>query len=175
MGKIRFLFLSLILVFSSCAGIQTYVDYDEEIAYDQYKTFDYFTELETGLEDLDEARVLRILDEEIEKKGFSKSDQPDFYINLYSESFKKRNQHNIGLSIGTYGRNVGGQIGSGIPINSTQNMLSLIIEIVDAEQNILVWQGIVDAKVAENYTPEKKKAYFQKQIKKLLKEFPPKK
>lgn len=173
MKRLKILIIFSFCLLTSCAGIQTYVDYDEEVDFQSYQTYSYYGEMETGLEELEENRLFQILDEALQDKGYSPSESADFYINFYSDRFQKTSQHNIGLSIGTIGRNVSGQVGSGIPINSTQNIQSITLEIVDASAQILVWQGIVEAKAPDHYAPEKKKAYLKKQIQKLLKQFPP--
>lgn len=173
MKFLKILLLFALILLSSCAGIQTYVDYDEEIDYQAYKSYTYYTEMETGLDELEEKRMFQVLDEIFQEKGYHSSDSADFKVNLYTEQFQKTSRHNIGLSVGTIGHHVSGHVGSGIPINSTQNMRSITIEIADASTDILVWQGIVEAKAPDHYTPKKKKAFLKKQIQKLLKQFPP--
>ncbi|HLS29812.1 MAG TPA: DUF4136 domain-containing protein [Flavobacteriaceae bacterium] len=167
------IFFSLIL-FTSCGGVKTYTDYDETLDYNQFKTFDFYDPMETGLDDLDEKRLKTSLREVLAEEGFEQQEDPDFMINFYSESYQKKRQHNIGVRVGTFGRNVGGSLGSGIPINSSENIINITVEFAETANNELFWQGVAEGKLSPKSAPEERRAYFKKAIQKLLKSYPPK-
>src|SRR5699024_4380627 len=169
-----FIFFILIL-FSSCGSIQTYTDYDEEINYRNLTSFDFYKDMETGFDDLEEKRFKNALKEKLAVLQVEQTTKnPDFKVNFYSEIFQENHRHNIGVNIGTIGRNVSGNIGSRIPINTTKHILSITIEFAHPENNEMFWQGITEAKINPKSTPEEKKKQLEKMLKKLLKDFPPK-
>lgn len=172
--------LNILVVFgliflTSCGGLKTYTDYDETLDYKNLQSFDFYDRMKTGLDELDEKRFNSSLIEVLEEKDFiQKENKPSFLINFYSETYLKKRQHNIGVSIGTYGRNVGGSLGSGIPIKTSENILSITVEFVHPDTNELFWQGIAEGKLNPKNTPQERTAYFKKMIQKLLKDYPPK-
>lgn len=169
-----FIFFGLIL-FTSCGGVKTFTDYDENLNYSQLKTFDFYDPMETGMDDLDEKRLKKSLKEVLTEEGFEQTGtNPSFMINFYSESYEKKRQHNIGVRIGTFGRNVGGSIGSGIPIKSSENMMVITVEFAKPRNNELYWQGVAEGKLSPKSTPEERSTYFKKAVQKLLKSYPPK-
>lgn len=165
-------FLFIVLLFSSCGSIQVYTDYDENISWEEMKSYDFYEDMETGLNDLDEKRVFAALEKELENRNFTTSNQPDFRINLYTEAYQKHSQNIIGLNVGTYGNHVGGQIGSGIPINSTADMLRITVEFANASTHELFWQGIVEDKMKPNESPKDREARLTQMIKKLMAKYP---
>lgn len=165
---------TLLATLISCGGIQVYTDYDETLNYDQFHSYNFYKNLETNLDQLDEKRVVEALKGELKQKEFYlDSLQPDFRINVYSDQYKKNKQHNIGINIGTYGRHVGGSIGSGIPIRSSEQIISLTIEFADGKTNELFWQGVTESPISPNIRPEERSDLFKKMIKKVLKKYPP--
>lgn len=175
MKNISILIFFSLLLLTSCGGVKTYTDYDETLSYEHLKTFAFYDSMKTGMDDLDEKRLQSSLKETLIADGFEFNEEdPSFMINFYGESYEKKQRHNIGVNIGTYGRNVGGSIGSGIPINSSQNMLNITVEFAKPSNNELFWQGVAEGKLNHKSTPEERRAYFKKAVQKLLKSYPPK-
>lgn len=166
----------ILLVFSltSCSSLKTYTDYDETLDLNQFKEFSFYEDMKTGMDDLDEKRFRAVLEEELIQKGFKKSEHPSFRIYFYSKSYEKKNRHNIGVSIGTFGRHVSGRVGSGIPITSTDHIQTVTVEFADAKTNTLFWQGVSEENMNRATNPQQKRALYQKMVKKLLKKYPPK-
>ncbi len=80
--------LILIIFVTSCAPIYVNYDYEKTIDFSQYKTYNYYSNIETGLSELDSSRLMNILDSEMKVKGFSLSETPDFYINIKTQEFQ---------------------------------------------------------------------------------------
>lgn len=173
MRKYSFL-LCFIVVAMACGGIKTYQDYDETVNFAQYRNFEFYEDMETGLSDLDEKRFKSAIDSVLEEKDFSNDDNPDFKINLYSETYQKDNRSALGIGLGTIGHNVSGNINSGVPIGRLDDMLSLTIEFVDAESNNLFWQGVVEGKFNKSTAGEDRKKIINEMAEKALGHFPPK-
>lgn len=174
MKKLPYIFGLVLLMLAGCGGVKTAVDYDESINFNRYTDFSFYDNMKTGLTDLDENRFKDAVVKALEEKGISEADNPQLRVNFYSKSFDKRKQHNIGVNIGTIGRHVRGNVGSGIPIRSTQHILSVTVELVDAQSDILIWQGVAEGDTKGNTSPEKRREFFEKMAKKLLKNYPPK-
>lgn len=117
----------------SCNTVRVTYDYDRSTDFNAYKTYNFH---QKGLEklevnDLDKRRILSSIEAEMTAKGFTKSDQPQLYINILASSKEKINVDN-----GYYGGYWGGpsrvyQYTSG----------TIIIDVIDDQKNILVWQG----------------------------------
>jgi len=167
--------LFLLIGLTSCSGLQTFTDYDETLDFEELNSFEFFDPLESGMDELDEKRFKSAVADILQEKEVNLSEEnPDFKINFYLEAYQKNHQHNIGLSVGTYGRSVSGSVGSGIPIRRTTSRMSITVEFVHYHNHELFWQGVVDAKANLGLNPEERTAYFKKLAKKLLKNYPPK-
>lgn len=171
--KTRLICMLFCFALLSCGGIKTYTDYDETAEFDQYTSFDFYEDMETGLDTLDQKRFTAALTDALKEKGLKNKATPDFKINYYSDFFKNEDQHNINIGMGTIGSHVGGNISSGIPLRFKEYIISLTIEFVDAETDELYWQAIGEGKFNPNMPPEKRTEFFKKLAKKAVKDYPP--
>lgn len=162
------------LTLIACSGVETVVDYDEEVDFSPYDTFGFYDNMEPGLDSLDIRRINAVLVDELEEKDYSiNQEKADLLINYYADTYETENRHNIGIGIGTIGRSVSGNISSGIPLKSHNQYLTLTVELINATNGQLYWQGVVEQKLKPNLKPEERKAFFQKALHKLLKNYPP--
>ncbi len=162
----------LFLVMTSC-GVTTHYDYDKQTDFVAYKTYDYYDEIESGLNQLDDKRIKQNIDSILQGQGYLKSQNPLFYINFYVKEGAIRTRNTIGVGIGGGGRAVGYGISGGIPIGGRSIDQQLTLDFIDAQQDRLIWQGVADSSIKEKASPEQKEAYYLKIITKLLKGFPP--
>ena len=67
----RFL-LGFVVVFlmMSCGAVKVDYDYDRDVDFSKYSTYNYFSDVETGLSQLDERRLIRVLDSTLKTKGY---------------------------------------------------------------------------------------------------------
>ena len=165
--------LGLFLLLS--CGAYVGVDYNEETDFSGYTTYNYYPDRETGLNQLDERRIMRVTDSILQQKGFTKSDTPQLYVNFYAEETVSNSRSTIGIGIGGGGRNVGGGVSGGIPIGSAQINQLLTFDLVDTMKDDLVWQAKAEGNLKKTATPERKVVYYQGVISKILKKYPPKK
>ena len=86
-------FLILIMLLVSCGGVKVNYDYDKSTDFSNYTSYNYFSDMNSGLSQLDEKRLLRVLDSTLQSKGFLLTEEPDFYINIISSEY--RNAPNI--------------------------------------------------------------------------------
>ncbi|MDX1472240.1 MAG: DUF4136 domain-containing protein [Flavobacteriaceae bacterium] len=169
---IYFLLLGFIL---SCAPIRVEYDYEKGTDFSEYKTFNYYDNLETGMSELDDKRLIAALNSELQKKGMVISDTPDFYIDIKSETYRDINQNNtVGVGMGGTGRNVGGGVSVGIPLGSSNMNRRVIVDFRKAEGDVLFWQAVSDSSVSLNSTPAQREADFKALVEKILSKYPPK-
>jgi len=72
--------LSFVLLFVfACAPIHVNYDYDKQTNFIEYKTYNYYSDLETGLSELDTKRLLDVLDLKMKTMGFYLSETPNFF------------------------------------------------------------------------------------------------
>lgn len=149
------------------------MDYDEKADLSSYQTYDYFIVKDNGFNDLDIKRVKKALDSYLEEKGISPKKIPDFSINFYAETYTVENQNNIGVGIGGGNRGFGGGVSSGIPINTSRDMIAFTVEFIDALNNELFWQCVVETKIRDTTNPTERQNFINEIVQKALEKYPP--
>ncbi|WP_426429481.1 DUF4136 domain-containing protein [Winogradskyella sp. HB-48] len=173
MKTIKYLFLLLLV--SSCGTVVNY-DYEKSTDFTQYKTYDYFSDMQTGLSQLDTKRIIRSIDAKLATMGMTRSENPDFYIDIQSEDVMNRNNSTVGVGAGGGGGGGFGGVSVGIPIGGNQSTRQITIDFVDKKQNErLFWQAVSESNYRDNASPEQREAYFDALIEKIFSKYPPKK
>ncbi|MBT8304867.1 MAG: DUF4136 domain-containing protein [Bacteroidia bacterium] len=172
--KKRITLLISILVIS-CAPIYVNYDYETGTDFNQYKTYNMFSEMQTGLSELDTNRLLDAIDQTLQDQGFSVSDSPDFYVNVQSSEFRNNTQSTVGVGIGGTGRNVGGGVSVGIPVGQSSISRELIFDLIDAKKDLLIWQAVSESSFNPNATPENRTERLKAIVAKVFSKFPPEK
>jgi len=172
----QLLFFILLGTLISCGGPKAFYDYDEQMNFEQCKSFSFYTNLNTGLNELDEERFVNSLSQILLAEGYQHQEEPDFKINFYAEFFEQRNNNTIGIGVGGGGGAVGGGVSGGIPIGGgVQQYISITIEFANSLNNELFWQAVVESKLDRQLTPEEREEVFLEIAKKALENFPPEK
>ena len=165
--------LSLIVVgFSSCATIDVATDYDKEVNFDRYKTYAFFKPGidQAEISDLDKKRILRAIDFELSKKKMTKSENPDLLVSIFTKTKEEVNiyQNNFGYGYGWSPYYWGG-VGRTSSYTTTKG--TLFIDLIDADRNELVWQGLGTGVLSQDM--EKKEEKIKKIVEEIINEFPP--
>lgn len=171
MKIIRIFIIALCLV--SCGATVNY-DYDSQTDFSKYKTYNYFTDMESGLSELDLKRLISALDKEMVLKGYTLAEDADFYIDIQSQEVTFNNGNNVGVGVGGTGRNVGGGVSIGFPINSNKRNREIVIDFVDKDRTKLFWQAVSESSFNPKAKPEKREADFAVLVAKILSKYPPK-
>ncbi|MBW2962238.1 DUF4136 domain-containing protein [Mesonia aestuariivivens] len=171
--KIPFIAPLLILLITSCGGPKAYFDYDSKANFDQFQSYNFYKEMKSGLNELDEKRLKDALNTSLSKRGFISSATPDFKINFYTEFFENQSNSSIGLGIGGGGGAVGGGVSGGIPIGGSKMYMSVTLEFVNAKDDELYWQAIVEHKYQQEASPEERMYFFSEIVEKALESYPP--
>ena len=158
----------------SCGTTVNY-DYEKTTDFSKYKTYNYFDDMKTGLSQLDNKRLLKAMDVKLKTMGLTRSDNPDFYVDLQSQEIQSQNNSNVGVGVGGTGGNVGGGVSVGIPLGQNQNTRELLIEFVDDTKGGTFWQAISESSYTPNASPEKREEKFKALVDKIFTQYPPKK
>lgn len=172
MKAFRLLIIALFL--TSCGTIVNY-DYEKSTDFDTYKTYNYFDDMQTGLSQLDSKRIIRAIDAKLQTMGLTRSDNPDFFIDIQSQSITNRNNPNVGVGVGGTGGNVGGGVSVGFPLGGSQNTREIVIDFVDDSKGGMFWQAVSESTYNDNASPEKREETFAKLIEKIFSKYPPEK
>lgn len=168
-------FFPIILVlflFSACSTANVKMDFDRNIDFDQFQTFNFYDNIIWGeTSSLDQRRILNAIEIELIAKGMSKSEHPDLLIDIKTEEkLIKRNTGNVGIGSGSFGRRGGVGISVGIPVSSKKLNKYYMLEMVDSKSNNLVWQAIFEKDISPNADQDK---HISEAINKLLSKYPP--
>jgi len=169
------LMLFLIVVISSCSPIYVNYDYEKGIDFKKYITYNYYSDLETGLSELDTNRLLNVLDFQMQANGYSLSETPDFYVNILSSQYETANRSSVGVGVVGGGGNVGGGISIGLPIGQPKITREIVFEFIDEDGIGLFWQAVSESGFNPNSSPEKREMRLNKIVNKVLLGFPPEK
>ncbi|WP_369048961.1 DUF4136 domain-containing protein [Tenacibaculum sp. UWU-22] len=166
----------LLLFVVACSSPKIFYDYDTEANFNQYKTFDFFQDAGKELNEFDKKRIASSIVTNLLGKGIKRdAENPDFYVNFLTKSFKEESRNTVGIGVGGGGGNVGFGISGGIPIGGKQITQSLTIDFVTNKTDQLFWQSVSKTEINSEASPEEKTAFYQNLISKMIMGYPPKK
>lgn len=177
--KLTPIFLLAILL-NSCSSIRVASDYDRETNFDTYKTFAFFKPGidKAEINDIDKRRILRAIEAELLAKGYTKSENPDMLVSIFTKSNQRVDVYNNAWGSGAWGW--GGYGGWGWRSGWNGNQVStttegmLFIDLIDAQKKELIWQGSGTGNI-ETSNIEKKEERIKAFVSEMLTQFPPEK
>lgn len=165
-----------ILLLSSCTTVRVATDYDRNVSFDQYKSFAFHQKGldELKMNDLDKRRVVKAISNQLTQKGLSAANNENTADLIINISAKKNTRidvdthpwYNPWWGFGPYWGNYDNRI-------REYKEGTLILDFVDAQNNMLVWQGIGEGLNVSDL--ENKAERIPKAIEEILSEYPPKK
>lgn len=195
MKKIKLLTLPLVLLLflTSCSTVQVIADYDRQVNFNEYRTYAFY---KTGIDraqisDLDKKRILKAIETEMANRGFTKSRNPDILVSIFTKEREQVDVYNNnfgwgwggigwgGWGWGGWGWNPwiwgpgGGWGGGWGPNVSTRTEGSLYIDLIDANNKELVWQGRGVGTLNNTKNIDKKEDRIRKFVSEILEEYPP--
>ena len=169
------LLLLLVLVATSCSSVRVASDYDKNANFSQLKTFAFY---KTGIDkaeisDLDKRRILRAIESELLAKGYTKSENPDMLVSIFTKSQQRVDVYNNAWGFGGWGwGGFGGWCwGWNQPSVSTRTEGTLYIDLIDAKKKELVWQGMGTGYLSQNM--ERKEERIKEFVTKVMEKYPP--
>ncbi|MCK0202847.1 DUF4136 domain-containing protein [Ornithobacterium rhinotracheale] len=167
-----YLIFSLLLL-AACSSAHVDTDYDRGVNFSQIKTYNYFSDIDwNGVNQLDQTRIVRAIDQELKAKSWQKSNHPQVLIDIKPSEQVVTNTNTVGIGTGSYGGGFGTSMQVGIPIKTKKLQKDLVIEMLDATNQHLIWQGVFSKEFSTRADSEK---IIQSAIQDLFKKFPPKK
>ncbi len=164
-----------LLLFASCSSVRVASDYDTTVNFNDYNTYAFFKPGidKAEISDLDKKRILRAIDTEMSAKGFQKSETPTMLISIFTKAKERVDvyQNHYGWG-GPWGWGWGHPWGMSSNVSRTTEG-TLYIDIIDAQTNELVWQGMGTAPLVRDM--EKKDAKIKEIVTKILEKYPPQK
>lgn len=163
--------LFFVLLMTSCTSVRVASDYDKATNFNAYKTFAFY---KTGIDkaeisDLDKRRILRAIEAELLAKGFTKSDNPDLLVSIFTKSREKVNVYNNGFGPYGYGWGWSPWYWNTYSTSSTEG--TLYIDLIDANKKELVWQGIGRGYLSQNM--KQKEERIKEFVTKIMEKYPP--
>ncbi|MDO4879925.1 MAG: DUF4136 domain-containing protein [Capnocytophaga sp.] len=170
MKKILLLFAIATTLLTSCASVRVSSDYDSKANFPEYKTFAFFKEGIDKVEvsDLDKKRILRSIEEEMIKKGFTLSENPDLLVNFFT---KERERQDVYTNVG-FGWGWGPFWGNNVSVGPVQTEGTLFIDLIDAKKKDLIWQGKGIGVISDYGNRDDRISAF---VSEILKQYPPQK
>ena len=164
--------MSFAFLIFNCNTIAVLVDYDKKNDFSKYKSYKYIKQKDKKItskfqNDLNRKRFAEAIENELSQKGFNRTaDQsPDFKV-VYHLRLEKK------LDISSYGYRY--LPAYGVTETYVQTRVyqqgSVIIDIIEADKNQLVWRGIAEGVLDENSDAD---AIIKDVVKQILESFPP--
>lgn len=146
MKLLKFLPLLAVLFLASCSSVQVNTDYDSSVNFNEFKTYAFMKDGvdKINISDLDKKRILKAIDEQMAAKGYTKSENPDLLINLFTDAKQVVHVNNYGGWGYGYYRPWGWNpwmMGPGYQSVSTSTQGILFIDVLKASNKELIWQG----------------------------------
>ena len=172
--KILFFSLCAAILFS-CSTIKVVSDYDTKVDFSTYKTFAFYKKGidKASVSDLDKKRIMRAIENELIEKGFTKSENPDLLISIFTKSREQVNvtDNNLGYGFG-WGYNPWFFGSNNLNINQYTEG-TLFIDFIDKNKNELIWQGIGSGAMKMSNI-DKKEERINEFVNKIILAYPPK-
>jgi hypothetical protein len=167
--------LLLLVMVSSCKSVRVVSDYDKDTNFDSYKTFAFF---KTGIDkaeisDLDKRRILRSIEAEMLTKGFTKSENPDLLVSIFTKSREQVNVYNNGFGGFGYGWGWSPYYWGNNRSVRTSTQGSLYIDLIDANKKELIWQGKGEGFLDTYKKVERKEARINEFVTEIMTQYPP--
>ena len=173
--KIYKLFILLCLgILTSCSSVKVVSDYDTKVDFSTYKTFAFYKRGidKASVSDLDKKRIMRAIENELIEKGFTKSENPDLLISIFTKSREQVNvtDNNLGYGFG-WGYNPWFFGSTNLNINQYTEG-TLFIDFIDKNKNELIWQGIGSGAMKLSNI-DKKEERINEFVNKIILAYPP--
>ena len=165
----------MLFILASCSSVRVNADYDKKVDFNQYKTYAYIKASidKVEISDLDKKRILYAIDDALAAKGFTKSDNPDMLVSIFTKESERVDVYNNNMWGMGFGWGWGWNPWWGMNYNSvyTTPEGTLFIDLFDAKTKDMIWQGEGSGYLTKN--TDKKDARIKEFVDKILEQYPP--
>ncbi|MFT6310619.1 MAG: hypothetical protein ACJAQS_000984 [Porticoccus sp.] len=173
---------------SACSNLTISTDYDVNHDFSAYTTYQWHPSGPPQTDDLNnmgsdifDRRITRLTEQKLAAKGITKGDTPQFYINysVVTEERVSMSTYNSGFGAGYHNNNFygGGGVGGGGGFSDTRVRYyiqgTVVIDIIDANKNLLVWRSSSASRLKSDLTPQQNEADMSVILDQILADFPP--
>ena len=167
----------------ACSGVKYNSDFDPQASFDALNTYSWAERTPTGdddprvYNDIVDSRMKLATDRALEAKGYSKAtSNPDFYVAWHGAIDGKMSVSTINSHYG-YGWGWYGYGGMGMGTSQTYvnewDEGTILIDIIDAGSNSLVWRGTATAELKQSRDAAQQQQRLDEVLANLLQRFPP--
>ena len=171
----RLVLIFIVAVLIASCGASVSYDYDTKTNFTLYQTYDFYPNISSGLNDLDNIRIMKATDSILQLRGFVKSESPQFLVNFFAKEFITQSNSSIGIGLGGGGSNGSVGVSGGIPVGGNIINQKFTVDFIDNQNDKLIWQAVATDELRVKASPEQKSSYYFNMISKILKGYPPKK
>jgi hypothetical protein len=163
---------------AGCSGMSVSSDYNPMKVGDMktYKTYAWLKTPEGRKRSADQfidQRIRMVADRKLADKGYQKSESsPDFLIGWHALLDKKLSYSTVNSYYG-YGWGYYGGVGASRTYVTEYHEGTLLLDVVDALSDELVWRGIAQAEVYPNADADYRNRQIESAVGKILSQFPP--
>ena len=158
---------------TSCSPFQVRSDYAETANFNGYHTYKLRVD-DLKLNDIDKDRVLNEISKQLQAKGLSVADNPDLIINVKANHKKVTDVESYRpYGMWGWGGPWGWGFGAGRTWTNNYNEGGLVIDMIDAQTQKLVWQGIGTGISVDS--PRAKQTQIPDIVADILANYPPQK
>ena len=173
---------ALALVVCACSGIQVNTDYNPEVDFSRYQTFDWAERAGSGDDalidnELVDRRFRRAVESELASRGLERmrSGQPDLVVGYQLVLDNRVSYQTVNTYYGS-GWGYRGVYRGGVATSQTTareyTVGTLIIDFYDARERELVWRGSGEGKVNQARNPEESQERINQVVTLILADFP---
>ncbi|MCP3979650.1 MAG: DUF4136 domain-containing protein [bacterium] len=146
------------------------VDHDESADFTKYKTYAWREGTHAG--DLMHKRIVEAIESRLEASGLRKVDaEPDVFV-LYHAAVDNEQRVDID-DYGYWGRRPWGWGGTSSVNVYDVAVGTMLVDILDADQEELVWRGSFSREFSPNTNAQKAEKIINKKLEKMFRKFPP--
>jgi hypothetical protein len=174
MKRLTLVFLLLGLV-HGCSSSRVVTDHAREADFSKYETFQY-VDTDYNIADTNDPshkRIVAAIRREMAGAGLREvGNDPDVYVTYYGEDNDSIsvNSSNFGYGLGS-GWSWGGGAGSSAAAVRVFNMGTLVVDIWDAKEKLLVWRGVATSAIRSD--PEESLQEIDSNLAEMFQRFPP--
>jgi hypothetical protein len=171
----RFLVIAATLGFATglvaCSTVTVNTDYDPTANFSQYKTFTIMPLAQFQTNTLAADRIKAAITQALQARELSQaSGTADLQITVFAKLSQETQVSSTGMGYG-WGR--GWRGGGGTATIQNVDVGTLVVDLVDASTNKLVWRGTASDTIGQNKSGEEKQEALNSAMNKMFAKYPP--
>lgn len=161
------------VLLTGCGAIYVEYDYEKNVDFTTFKSYQYDIPEGSGLSEFDEQRFMRYTDSLLQTKGYVLSETPDLWMVIRADEYETQSRNTLGVGLGGGGGNVGVGVSGGIPIGGAETHQVIEVTLIKTSDNQTIWEATSDSDIKQKAKPAQRDAHFQKLVSKIFEKYPP--